>query len=67
MPSRPAQGYGSWLHGEAIAVGMFMAADLSHRLDWIGTGTWSASGPDLVRPLAGLAALKILARTVHGS
>jgi len=30
-------GYGAWLHGEAIAVGMCMAADLSRRLDWIGT------------------------------
>ncbi len=28
-------GYGNWLHGEAIAVGMCMAADLSHRLGWI--------------------------------
>ncbi|TNH05938.1 3-dehydroquinate synthase [Testudinibacter sp. TR-2022] len=25
-------GYGSWLHGEAVAVGMLMAADLSHLL-----------------------------------
>ena len=24
-------GYGSWLHGEAVATGMLMAADLSHR------------------------------------
>jgi 3-dehydroquinate synthase len=31
-------GYGAWLHGEAIAVGMCMAADLSLRLGWIGTG-----------------------------
>ncbi len=29
-------GYGAWLHGEAIAVGMCMAADLSHRLGWLG-------------------------------
>ena len=29
-------GYGNWLHGEAIAVGMCMAADLSQRLGWIG-------------------------------
>ncbi len=25
-------GYGSWLHGEAVAAGMVLAADLSHRL-----------------------------------
>ena len=30
-----AQGYGVWLHGEAVAVGMIMAADLSARLGWI--------------------------------
>src|SRR5690606_1628762 len=30
-----AQGYGNWLHGEAVAVGMLMAADLSARLGWI--------------------------------
>ncbi len=28
-------GYGTWLHGEAVAAGMVMAADLSHRLGWI--------------------------------
>lgn len=28
-------GYGNWLHGEAIAVGMVMAADLSQRMGWI--------------------------------
>lgn len=28
-------GYGNWLHGEAIAVGMLMAADLSARLGWM--------------------------------
>jgi 3-dehydroquinate synthase len=33
-----AQGYGNWLHGEAVAVGMLMAADLSARLGWIETG-----------------------------
>ncbi len=26
-----AQGYGNWLHGEAVAAGMVMAADLSYR------------------------------------
>lgn len=29
-------GYGAWLHGEAVAVGMVMAADLSVRLGWLG-------------------------------
>lgn len=28
-------GYGAWLHGEAVAVGMLMAADLSMRLGWL--------------------------------
>jgi 3-dehydroquinate synthase len=28
-------GYGEWLHGEAVATGMVMAADLSHRLGWL--------------------------------
>lgn len=26
---------GVWLHGEAVAAGTVMAADLSHRLGWI--------------------------------
>jgi 3-dehydroquinate synthase len=28
-------GYGNWLHGEAIATGMVMAADLSVRMGWM--------------------------------
>lgn len=28
-------GYGEWLHGEAVATGMLMATDLSHRMGWI--------------------------------
>lgn len=28
-------GYGNWLHGEAIATGMLMAADLSARMGWM--------------------------------
>ena len=28
-------GYGNWLHGEAVATGMVMAADLSQRQQWI--------------------------------
>jgi 3-dehydroquinate synthase len=30
-----ALGYGEWLHGEAVGVGMLLAADLSGRLGWI--------------------------------
>ena len=30
-------GYGEWLHGEAVAAGLCMAADLSRRLGWIST------------------------------
>lgn len=28
-------GYGEWLHGEAVAAGMALAADLSRRMGWI--------------------------------
>jgi 3-dehydroquinate synthase len=37
-----AMGYGNWLHGEAVAVGMLMAADLSQRMGML-------SGQDLAR------------------
>jgi 3-dehydroquinate synthase len=30
-----AMGYGVWLHGEAVAAGTIMAADLSSRLGWL--------------------------------
>jgi 3-dehydroquinate synthase len=29
-------GYGHWLHGEAVAAGTMIAAELSHLLGWIG-------------------------------
>ncbi|QTP53695.1 3-dehydroquinate synthase [Billgrantia sulfidoxydans] len=29
------QGYGKWLHGEAVGTGMLMAAELSQRLGWL--------------------------------
>jgi 3-dehydroquinate synthase len=32
-------GYGAWLHGEAVAAGMCMAADLSRRLGWLDHAT----------------------------
>lgn len=30
-----SQGYGTWLHGEAVGTGMLMAADLSARMGWL--------------------------------
>ena len=33
-----AQGYGAWLHGEAVATGMLMAMELSARRGWIDSG-----------------------------
>lgn len=30
-----AMGYGQWLHGEAVAVGMVMAAELSQQMGWL--------------------------------
>ncbi len=30
-------GYGVWLHGEGVAAGMVMAADLSQRSGWLST------------------------------
>ena len=30
-----AAGYGTWLHGETVAMGTVMAADLSARIGWI--------------------------------
>ena len=38
-------GYGEWLHGEAVAAGMVMAAELSRRLGWL-------SGADFERTVA---------------
>lgn len=34
-----AMGYGNWLHGEAVAAGIVMAADLSLRHQWIDDAT----------------------------
>jgi len=36
-----ATGYGNWLHGEAVATGMLMAADLSARHGWISEASVS--------------------------
>ena len=45
-------GYGVWLHGEAVAAGMAMAADLSCRMGWL-------SAEELARTLALLRAAKL--------
>ncbi len=41
-----AQGYGNWLHGEAVGAGMMLAADLSARMGWL-----AASDVDDVRAM----------------
>ncbi|MFA6312559.1 MAG: 3-dehydroquinate synthase [Sterolibacterium sp.] len=47
-------GYGEWLHGEAVAAGMVMAADLSRRLGWL-----AAADVDRVRRLLTRAGLPV--------
>jgi 3-dehydroquinate synthase len=51
-----AAGYGAWLHGEAVAAGMVMAADLSQRLGWL-----DATEVERVRGLLGRAGLPVVA------
>ncbi|WP_230660840.1 3-dehydroquinate synthase [Psychrobacter sp. I-STPA10] len=31
------EGYGTWLHGEAVAVGMLQAAELSYKMGWLSS------------------------------
>ncbi len=47
-------GYGTWLHGEAVAVGLCMAADLSARLGWL-----QPRDVERVRDLVGRAGLPV--------
>lgn len=54
-----AKGYGVWLHGEAVALGMLMAADLSHKM-----GRLPAS--DVARVRAILLAAKLPVSGVKG-
>jgi shikimate kinase/3-dehydroquinate synthase len=49
-------GYGNWLHGEGVAAGTIMAADLSRRLGWIG-----AEDVARIRKLYELAGLPVAA------
>uniref|UniRef100_A0A7S0ZF93 3-dehydroquinate synthase n=1 Tax=Timspurckia oligopyrenoides TaxID=708627 RepID=A0A7S0ZF93_9RHOD len=43
------QGYGNWLHGEAVAAGMVMAAEMSCRLGWIDRSLVARTEALLVR------------------
>jgi len=52
-------GYGVWLHGEAVAAGMVMAADLSRRL-----GSLSEADADRIRTLLGRAGLPVAASAI---
>ncbi|RFC36883.1 MAG: 3-dehydroquinate synthase [Candidatus Nitrotoga sp. LAW] len=49
-------GYGTWLHGEAVAAGTIMAADLSCRLGWL-----SKEDVDRIRSLFECAGLPVVA------
>ena len=62
------QGYGNWLHGEAVGAGMAMAATLSHQLGWIDSNALArakavveSAGLPLAAP-AGMSADDFLAR-----
>ncbi|WP_016853498.1 3-dehydroquinate synthase [Halomonas smyrnensis] len=46
------QGYGRWLHGEAVGTGMLLAAELSQRLGWL-------SGEEVARTRHVLAAAEL--------
>ncbi len=52
------QGYGKWLHGEAVGAGMLMAAELSARLGWL-----SESDVARVCDILAAAALPLVAPT----
>ncbi len=43
-----SQGYGSWLHGEAVGAGMVMACEMSVRLGWL-TADWCERATALVK------------------
>ncbi len=49
------QGYGNWLHGEAVAAGTLMAADLSCRLGWL-----SAADVERISAIHAAAGLPVL-------
>jgi 3-dehydroquinate synthase len=54
-----AAGYGAWLHGEAVGVGMLVAADMSSRLGWL-----DRAAVDRVRGLLQRAGLPVAAPAI---
>jgi 3-dehydroquinate synthase len=56
-----ATGYGTWLHGEAVGLGLLLAAELSARIGWL-------SPPDVerVRALLARAGLPVAAPRIGG-
>ncbi len=64
-------GYGEWLHGEAVATGMCMAADLSTRLGWLPAADAGRARALIeraglpVRPPAGLTPVRFLELMGH--
>lgn len=57
-----AMGYGVWLHGEAVAAGTMLAADLSRRMGWLDAiditrmnSLFKAAGLPVVAPNLGVA------------
>ncbi|MEA2080021.1 MAG: 3-dehydroquinate synthase, partial [Pseudomonadota bacterium] len=55
-------GYGNWLHGEAVAVGMLMAADLSARHGWLSNADVERIRTLLARAKLPVAAPKEMSR-----
>lgn len=49
-----ATGYGNWLHGEAVAIGMMMAATMSQKMGWL-----DPEEPGRIRELLGRANLPV--------
>lgn len=41
--------YSAWLHGEAVSIGMLMAVDMSHRLQWLDASVVERTKDILVR------------------
>lgn len=54
-----AMGYGVWLHGEAVAAGTMMAADLSQRMGWLSAAEVARIHALLIKAMLPLDAPKL--------